>query len=67
MGSLDEGDEVAILEESGLYRRVVTPDGRSGWLHKMTLGDVVEAASSEPEEEIDPDVLLAYLAARGRA
>jgi hypothetical protein len=67
VGSLDEGDEVAILEESGLYRRVVTPDGRTGWIHKMTLGEVVETAPTEPEEEIDPDVLLAYLAARGRA
>jgi hypothetical protein len=67
VGSLDEGDEVAIVEESGLYRRVVTPDGRSGWLHRMTLGEVIEAASAEAEEEIDPDVLLAYLAARGRA
>jgi hypothetical protein len=67
VGSLDEGDEVAILEESGLYRRVVTPDGRTGWLHKMTLGDVVEAAPADADEEIDPDVLLAYLAARGRA
>jgi len=66
VGSLDEGDEVAVLEESGLYRRVMTPDGRTGWIHKMTLGDVVEP-STEPDEEIDPDVLLAYLAARGRA
>jgi hypothetical protein len=67
VGSLDEGDEVAVMEESGLYRRVVTPDGRSGWIHKMTLGDTVEDREPEVEEEIDPDVLLAYLAARGRA
>ncbi len=61
--SLDAGDEVAIVEELGLYRRVVTPDGRAGWLHKMTLGDVIDAP---PEDEVDPDVLMAYLAARGR-
>jgi hypothetical protein len=65
VGSLDEGDEVAIVEQSGLYRRVETPDGRSGWIHKMTLGDLVEEPD-EPEPDIDPDVLMAYLAARGR-
>jgi SH3-like domain-containing protein len=63
VGSLDEGDQVAVVEQSGLYRRVETPDGRTGWLHKMTLGDVIEAPDA-PEPEIDPDVLMAYLAAR---
>lgn len=66
VGSLDEGDQVAVVEQSGLYRRIETPDGRTGWLHKMTLGDVIEAPA-EPDAEIDPDVLMAYLAARGRA
>jgi hypothetical protein len=65
VGSLDEGDQVAIVGQSGLYRRVETPDGRSGWLHKMTLGDVIEA-HDPGDDEIDPDVLMAYLAARGR-
>jgi hypothetical protein len=65
VGSLDEGDEVAIVEQRGLYRLVETPDGRTGWLHKMTLGDVEEDAS-DPAGELDPDVLMAYLAARGR-
>ena len=65
VGSLDEGDQVAVVERSGLYRRVETPDGRIGWLHKMTLGDVV-AAPAGPDAEVDPDVLMAYQAARGR-
>jgi hypothetical protein len=65
VGSLDEGDQVAIVEQSGLYRRVETPDGRTGWLHKMTLGDIITAPDA-PEPDIDPDVLMAYLAARGR-
>ena len=65
VGSVDEGDQVAVVEQSGLYRRVETPDGRTGWLHKMTLGDVV-AAPAGRDPEIDPDVLMAYLAARGR-
>jgi hypothetical protein len=66
VGSLDEGDEVAVVEHRGLYRRVETPDGRTGWIHKMTLGDVIEEPA-EPDPEIDPDVLMAYLAARGRS
>ncbi len=65
VGSLDEGDEVEVVESHGLYRRVVTPDGRSGWLHKMTLGDLIE--TPEPEPPIDSDVLVAYLAARANA
>jgi hypothetical protein len=65
VGSLDEGDEVAIVEHSGLYRRVETPDGRTGWIHKMTLGDVITSPDA-PEPDIDADVLMAYLAARGR-
>jgi hypothetical protein len=39
--SVDEGDEVEILERRGTYRLVVAPDGRQGWLHKMTLGEIV--------------------------
>jgi hypothetical protein len=41
IGSLDEGDEVVVVEKRGTYRRVLCPDGRDGWVHKMTLGDVV--------------------------
>jgi len=38
IGSLDEGDEVVLLERHGTYRRVLCPDGREGWVHKMVLG-----------------------------
>lgn len=41
IGVLDEGDEVVLLEKHGTYWRVLCPDGREGWLHKMTLGDTV--------------------------
>jgi len=41
IGVLDEGDEVVLLEKRGTYWKVLCPDGRQGWLHKMTLGDVV--------------------------
>lgn len=41
IGVLDEGDEVVLMEKRGTYWRVLCPDGSEGWLHKMTLGDVV--------------------------
>ena len=37
IGSLDEGDEVVLLERQGTYWRVLCPDGREGWVHKMVL------------------------------
>jgi len=46
IGRLDQGDEVELLERSGLFWRVRCPDGAEGWIHKMTLGDRVE---EEPE------------------
>jgi uncharacterized membrane protein YgcG len=72
IGQLDQGDEVQLLEKSGAYWLVRTPDGRQGWLHKMTLGDVVAESSASAAEawnvgDIDGDVLSAYLAARARA
>ena len=67
--SLDEGDEVEILEQRGTYRRVLTPDGRQGWIHRMTIGDIVTDAAPSPAGfgMVDEDVLLAYLDARARA
>ena len=47
IGALDEGDEVVLLEKRGTYWRVLCPDGRQGWLHKMTLGDVVIDPSTQ--------------------
>lgn len=40
-GYLDRGDEVQLLEKYGAYWLVLCPDGRQGWVHNMTLGDVV--------------------------
>ena len=42
IGDLDEGDEVQLLQRSGAYWLVLCPDGTQGWVHRMTLGDVVE-------------------------
>ena len=79
IGFLDQGDEVQLLERSGTYWLVLCPDGRRGWLHKMTLGDVVgespapspretwATSGTDPEPAVDDDVLTAFLAARGRA
>ena len=67
IGQLDQGDEVQLIERSGSYWLVLCPDGRQGWLHKMTLGDVVSDAPPTFSREIDDDVLTAFLTARARA
>jgi hypothetical protein len=82
IGFLDQGDEVQLLEKRGVYWLVLCPDGREGWIHKMTLGDVVGAApvQSPPTatmpiaaetwtmgDDVDGDVLTAYLESRRRA
>jgi hypothetical protein len=69
IGQLDQGDEVQLLERSGSYWLVLCPDGRQGWLHKMTLGEIVtdNAAASAWGGDVDSDVLSAFLQARARA
>jgi hypothetical protein len=69
IGQLDQGDEVQLLERSGTYWLVLCPDGRQGWLHKMTLGELVsEAAAANPRtSDVDDDVLSAFIQARARA
>ena len=46
IGYLDRGDEVQLLEKYGAYWMVLCPDGRQGWVHNMTLGDVVSTRTS---------------------
>ncbi len=73
IGQLDQGDEVQLIEKWGAYWLVLCPDGRQGWLHKMTLGDVVDAKPSPTAvealggDEIDADVLAAFMAGRAQA
>ena len=43
IGFLDQGDEVQLVEKYGAYWLVLAPDGQQGWLHKMVLGDIVDA------------------------
>ena len=74
IGILDQGDEVVLMEKRGTYWRVLCPDGREGWLHKMVLGDVVIDAGSQgaswtsgdegPAPGGFEDVLRAYKEAR---
>jgi hypothetical protein len=69
IGELVAGDEVQIEQRSGAYCHVLCPDGRQGWVHRTTLGDVVEASRPggrlpEPEPEAE-NALAAMLAARG--
>ena len=69
IGQLDQGDEVQLLERSGAYWLVLCPDGRQGWLHKMTLGETVtdEAPDTGRSADVDDDVLSAFLSSRARA
>ena len=68
IGQLDQGDEVQLIERSGSYWLVLCPDGRQGWLHKMTLGEIVgDAPPIAYARDVDDDVLTAFLAARARA
>jgi hypothetical protein len=78
LGALAQGDEIQVLSQEGVYRFVLCPDGRRGWLHRMTLGDVVGEArapsavdawwtSGRDGDDVDPDVLTAFMTARGQA
>ena len=69
IGRLDQGDEVELLERSGLYWKVRTPLGEVGWVHKMTLGDVVtdtDTSAATDDAEADIDVQAAFNEAQAR-
>lgn len=82
IGYLDRGDEVQMLEKYGAYWLVLCPDGRQGWVHNMTLGEMIDE-QMEPDRPVatmplvpetwtmgeaddDRDVLDAYLESRRR-
>jgi hypothetical protein len=54
IGILDQGDEVQLLQRYGAYWLVLCPDGRQGWIHRMTLAELVQAAVVEVEPEPMP-------------
>jgi hypothetical protein len=75
--TLDEGDEVVLLEKHGTYWRVLCPDGREGWLHKMVLGAIPDeapaaqagvwtAADDGPTTSTFEDVLRIYAERRNQ-
>ena len=81
IGALGEGDEVELLERQGSFWLVACPDGGRGWIHRMTLGATVGggAGSDAPSatlpiaadswtmgEDVDDDVMAAYLDSRRR-
>jgi hypothetical protein len=51
IGVLDQGDEVQLLQRHGAYWLVLCPDGRQGWIHRMTLADPLQAAQQQAELE----------------
>ncbi len=81
VGTLDQGDEVLLLEQRGTYWRVLCPDGREGWVHRMTLVDAPPPVAEQPEpmpeygfeaeeiasveEQSGDGILEAYMRARG--
>jgi hypothetical protein len=52
IGVLDRGDEVQLLERHGVYWRVMCPDGRAGWVHRMTLAAPVLESESAADEAL---------------
>ena len=55
IGVLDQGDEVQLLDRHGAYWLVLCPDGRQGWLHRMTLADSEQVATADPEPVAEPE------------
>jgi len=51
IGLLDQGDEVQLLQRHGAYWLVLCPDGRQGWIHRMTLADPFKDAQPAPLPE----------------
>ena len=70
IGELSEGDEVAIERRTGAYCEVLLPDGRRGWVHRTTLGDIIPPGAARRLIDDGPQLegenaLAALLAARG--
>jgi hypothetical protein len=68
IGIVDQGDEVQLLERHGVYWLVLCPDGRQGWIHRMTLAEPTRVAglADDPEpmpqymDEVDPAPAAEY-------
>ena len=62
IGVVDQGDEVQLLDRHGAYWLVLCPDGRQGWVHRMTLADPeqVTTAEREPQPETQTEPMPQY-------
>jgi len=56
IGVVDKGDEVQLLDRHGAYWLVLCPDGRQGWLHRMTLADPEQVTTADPEPQPETPV-----------
>jgi hypothetical protein len=56
IGVVDRGDEVLLLERRGVYWLVLCPDGRQGWVHRMTLSDPARDDAPEVVPWEDPAI-----------
>jgi hypothetical protein len=54
IGILDRGDEVQLLERYRVYWRVLCPDGRTGWVHRMTLSEPASRSAPEMVDAVEP-------------
>jgi hypothetical protein len=57
IGILDKGDEVQLLESRRAFWLVLCPDGRQGWVHRMTLADPPAAAMGDADLEPMPQYM----------
>ena len=60
IGVVDQGDEVQLLDRHGAYWLVLCPDGRQGWVHRMTLADVEQPATADSEAAFEPPAANGY-------
>jgi len=54
IGILDRGDEVQLLERYRVYWRVLSPDGRTGWVHRMTLSEAASESALDAPGAVEP-------------
>ena len=62
IGVLDRGDEVLLMERRGVYWLVLCPDGRQGWVHRMTLSDPAHEEAPQIVPWEDPAAMAVYAA-----
>lgn len=65
LGMLQMGDQVQVVDRSGVYVHVRTPLGQAGWIHRTTLGEPVRPAPAAgpgtptTRDQVDLDAIFA--------